>query len=317
MFVDLRGAAMWWSRYVKLCQNPTASMVRWSGPKSFAGISKTLPRRDGTKPTNLDRDEASLHFSFWIPWCWESICQKFWVKQNCFAKIRPLSSLHLDEFRQPSTKELETKGAIAQNLRGSMIHSGQVVNKRRSSLNSHCEIGISMYIYIHFSIYILYRFIWPFRTFHHHQVGHVTVWLEYTLYTCMDSKKKNVHVCRPCCTVKSWCLIMLDIHHINRLARFGSSTGIQDQLYIELWDKKIISKRSEILNFFRLNSVVFSPNRKKINRLFVNFVSTGGRFDVWPRPSALPQAIPSYDRSSVPAEIFRCLVYGELLRFQI
>lgn len=40
MFVDLRGAAMWWSRYVKLCQNPTASMVRWSGPKSFAGISK-------------------------------------------------------------------------------------------------------------------------------------------------------------------------------------------------------------------------------------------------------------------------------------
>lgn len=28
---------------------------------------------------------------------------------------------------------------------------------------------------------------------------------------------------------------------------------------------------------------------------------------VWPRPSALPQAIPSYDRSSVPAEIFRCL----------
>lgn len=200
-----------------------------------------------------------------------------------------------------------------------MIHSGQVVNKRRSSLNSHCEIGISMYIYIyiHFSIYILYRFIWPFRTFHHHQVGHVTVWLEYTLYTCMDSKKKNVHVCRPCCTVKSWCLIMLDIHHINRMARFGSSTGIQDQLYIELWDKKIISKRSEILNFFRLNSVVFSPNRKKINRHFVNFVSTGGRFDVWPRPSALPQAIPSYDRSSVPAEIFRCLVYGELLRFQI
>lgn len=84
----------------------------------------------------------------------------------------------------------------------------------------------------------------------------------------MDSKKKNVHVCRPCCTVKSWCLIMLDIHHINRLARFGSSTGIQDQLYIELWDKKIISKRSEILMFFLLNSVVN----------FVNFVSTG-RFD--------------------------------------
>ena len=80
----------------------------------------------------------------------ENPCQKFWVKQNCFAKIRPLSSLHLDEFRQPSTKELETKGAIAQNLRGSMIHSGQVViNKLRSSLNSHCEIGISMYIYIY------------------------------------------------------------------------------------------------------------------------------------------------------------------------
>ena len=29
-----------------------------------------------------------------------------------------------------------------------MIHSGQVVNKLRSSLNSHCEIGINMYIYI-------------------------------------------------------------------------------------------------------------------------------------------------------------------------
>ena len=46
MFVDLRGTAMCWSRYVKLCQNdnPTPFMVRWSGPKSFAGISKTLPQ---------------------------------------------------------------------------------------------------------------------------------------------------------------------------------------------------------------------------------------------------------------------------------
>ena len=157
-----------------------------------------------------------------------------------------------------------------------------------------------IYIYIHFSIYILYRFIRPFRTFHHHQVGHVTVWLEYT-YTCMDSKKKNVHVCRPCCTVKSWCLIMLDIHHINRMARFGSSTGIQDQLYIELWDKKIISsKRSEILNFFRLNSVV--RNHKSLQKKFKSVISSCffHRWTVWPRPSALPQAIPSYDRSSVP-----------------